>query len=116
MKQTFLSTRIRDIMTKRGLTQQDLATLLQVSQPAISLYLKGRVPPAAILHKIAGIGGTSVEWLLTGSGASKALKAREKIPEYGRQHKLLELWETLTPSVQKNLLMLMQHLAGKTGE
>ena len=115
MNQTPLASRIRDIMTRGGLTQQDLALLLEVSQPAISLYLKGRMPPAAILLKIARVGGTSIEWLLTGTSDSPPLRVREKASGYGSKQQLLEHWENLSPAVQKSILMLMKHLAGKSG-
>ncbi|MCK4895076.1 MAG: helix-turn-helix transcriptional regulator, partial [Calditrichia bacterium] len=59
MNKTALSKRIREVIKKRGMTQQDLASLLQISQPAISLYLRGRIPPADILYKIARIGKTT---------------------------------------------------------
>jgi transcriptional regulator with XRE-family HTH domain len=115
MKKTALSNRISDVMEKHGLTQQSMASLLQVSQPAISMYLQGRIPPANILHKIARIGETTVEWLLTGIIDSPLSTVQEKPAVYGNQHQLLELWDTLSPAVQKNLLMLMQNLSGKSG-
>ncbi|OPX32562.1 hypothetical protein B1H10_07425 [candidate division KSB1 bacterium 4484_188] len=46
-----LATRIRHVMQQEGLTQKDLAALLHISQPAVSLYLKGRMPPADTLKK-----------------------------------------------------------------
>ena len=39
---------------------------MQISQPAISKYLKERIPPADILLKLAQIGNTTIEWILTG--------------------------------------------------
>ena len=58
--------RIRQIMGQLDVTQQELADLLGVSQPAISIYLKGRMPPPDVLLQIARLGGTTVEWILTG--------------------------------------------------
>jgi transcriptional regulator with XRE-family HTH domain len=115
MKKSSISNRIRDVMKQSGLTQQNLASILQVSQPAISLYLQGRIPPADILHKIARIGGTTVEWLLTGTVQTQRTQVQEKPAIYGNRQQLLALWETLSPEVQKNLLNIMQHLSGKSG-
>ena len=102
-------------MIKRGMTQQDLASSLEMSQPAISSYLRGRIPPADVLYKIARIGQTTVEWLLLGDPISEPIMVKEKSAWYGNQQQLMELWANLSPSVQKNLLMLMRHLTNKLG-
>ena len=113
MNKTALSKRIREVIKKRGMTQQDLASLLQISQPAISLYLRGRIPPADILYKIARIGETTVEWLLTGGPHSEQSSVQEQPAVYGNQQQFLDLWVTLPPPVQKSLLILLRHLVGK---
>lgn len=59
-------TRINLIRIHANLNQQQLAQKLDISQPAVSKYLKDRIPPAAILLKLAQLGATSIEWLLTG--------------------------------------------------
>jgi len=100
-------------MNKRGMTQQDLASSLEISQPAISSYLRGRMPPADVLYKIARIGQTTVEWLLMGDPTSEPIMIKEKSALYGNQQQLMDLWASLSPPVQKNLLMLIRHLASK---
>lgn len=114
MKKTPLSIRISDVMKKQGMTQQNLALTLEVSQPAISSYLRGRMPPADILYKIARIGQTTIEWLLMGDSFSQATRVEEKVAPYGNQQLLLGLWAELPPPVQNNLLMLMRQLAAKS--
>lgn len=114
MNKTPLSRRISDVMKKQGMTQQNLALSLEVSQPAISSYLRGRMPPADVLYKIARIGQTTVEWLLMGDPFSQATGVKEEAAPYGNQQQLLDLWASLPPPVQNNLLMLMRHLAGKS--
>jgi len=103
--------RIREIMEKKGFTQKDLSEMLEVSQPAISLYLQGRMPPADVLYKLARLGNTSMEWLLTGveSGAHTG-SVREESPIYGNQHLLIKLWKQLPPILQKDVLILLRHL------
>jgi transcriptional regulator with XRE-family HTH domain len=113
MNETLLSKRIRDIMRKQGMTQQDLASFLEMSQPAVSLYLRGRIPPADILYKIARIGETTMEWLLTGSPISEQSRVQEKSAAYGNQLQFLELWINLSPPVQRSLLLLMREIIGK---
>ncbi len=61
-----VSTRIDLLRRQNGLSQEQLAAELQVSQPAVSKYLCGRVPPAGTLLRLAAIGSTTVEWILTG--------------------------------------------------
>ena len=58
--------RINLIRVQNNLNQEQLAKKLHISQPAVSKYLKDRIPPAEILLKLARLGGTTIEWLLTG--------------------------------------------------
>jgi len=101
--------RIREIMRKKNMTQQQLSTLLGISQPAVSLYLQGRMPPADVLYQIAQLDNTSVEWLLTGQ-KRETLQVKEKTVFYGDQYVLLKLWDRLPSPIQKDLLNLIRHL------
>jgi len=101
--------RIREIMRRKNMTQEQLSTLLGISQPAVSLYLQGRMPPADVLYQIAQLDNTTVEWLLTGQEKDKPV-VREKSAPYGEQHPLLKMWDRLPPSIQKDLLNLIRHL------
>lgn len=58
--------RIDMVRRQLGLTQDEFARQLNISQPAVSKYLKERIPPADILLVIARMGNTTIEWLLTG--------------------------------------------------
>ncbi len=110
-----LADRIAQVMQELGVTQQEFARLVGISQPAISLYLKGRVPPADVLYRMAQIAGVSMEWLL-GSESSEPRMVRESPPAYGKQVVLLELWERLPAEIQQDLLSLLRHLSGRMGE
>lgn len=109
MESNLLAKRIREIMRKKNMTQQQLSTLLGISQPAVSLYLQGRMPPADVLYQIAQLDNTSVEWLITGQEMEKSL-VKEKAPVYGDQYVLLKLWDRLPSPIQKDLLNLMRHV------
>ena len=109
MDSNLLAKRIREIMRRKNMTQQQLSTLLGISQPAISLYLQGRMPPADILYQIAQLDNTSVEWLLTGQATGTSL-VKEKSTTYGDQYVLLKLWDRLPAPIQKDLLSLMRHI------
>jgi len=61
-----VSERINWLRKQNGLSQEELAAALQVSQPAVSKYLRNRVPSAEILLRLAQVGRTTVEWILTG--------------------------------------------------
>ena len=100
-------------MQTRGMNQQELASFLGVSQPAVSLYLRGRVPPADILYQIARFGKTTIEWILTGESESPGNQIKENKTSYGYENRLLMLWARLSPANQKILLSLMQELAEK---
>ena len=58
--------RINSIRRDRGMTQKQFAEALEISQSAVSKYLSGRMPPADVMLKIARLGYTNVEWILTG--------------------------------------------------
>lgn len=58
--------RINLIRKKQKLTQQQLAEVLSVSQPAVSRYLKDRIPPPGVLVELAHLGKTTIEWILIG--------------------------------------------------
>ncbi len=61
--------RIEAIRREQGLTQTEFARVLQVSQSTISKYLNNRLPSADVLLRIARLGQTTVEWILTGEKA-----------------------------------------------
>ncbi|MEJ2544616.1 MAG: helix-turn-helix transcriptional regulator, partial [Calditrichaceae bacterium] len=61
-----VSQRIDLIRKQNGWTQGEMAEALQLSQPAVSIYLKERIPPAETLLRLAEIGNTTIEWILTG--------------------------------------------------
>ncbi len=112
MTPQFSADRLREIMKKLKVNQQEFARLVGISQPAISLYLKGRIPPADVLYRIARLGGVSMEWLLGAEEAADATSFRvsENRPAYGKEAVLLELWNELPAEVQQDLLSLMRHL------
>jgi transcriptional regulator with XRE-family HTH domain len=61
-----ISARITLLMSENGWTQAELARLLGVTQPAVSNYLTGRVPPATVIVQLADLAGCSTDWLLRG--------------------------------------------------
>jgi transcriptional regulator with XRE-family HTH domain len=108
--------RIRTIMQKKNLTQQDMSELMEISQPAISTYLKGRMPPADVLYRIARLDNTTVEWLLTGERPNQATSVHETQPYYGNEYLMLKFWRILPSKIQKDLLALVTHLAENFGK
>ncbi len=102
--------RIQQVMKRLQLTQKQLSEILGISQPAVSLYLQGRMPPADILYRIARLGHTSVEWLLSGNETAQAAAVSEKPAVYGNDTVLLELWSELSLALQKDILNLLRHI------
>ncbi len=64
--QHVIAARIDRLREEKGMTQLQLARALNISQPAVSKYLADRLPPADVLWKLAKLGDTTIEWLLTG--------------------------------------------------
>ncbi len=54
------------IQSQNGLNQGQLAKYLNIGQSAVSKYLRGRIPPADVLYKMAQLGKTTMEWILHG--------------------------------------------------
>jgi transcriptional regulator with XRE-family HTH domain len=59
--------RIRQIRLAAGLRQWELARMLGTTQSAVHKYEHGVVPEPRRLIELARIGGTSIEWVLTGT-------------------------------------------------
>ena len=79
-----IAERIQQIMRDAEMTQQDLANWLGISQPAVSQYLAGRIPPPDVLFQLSKLGKCSMEWLLTGdANAAPLLAVQEPVPGYG---------------------------------
>jgi transcriptional regulator with XRE-family HTH domain len=106
--------RIAKIMIRVGINQKGLADYLGISQPAISLYLKGRIPPADVLLQIANLGGTTVEWLLSGeteeNDSGKVNRVSENAQVYGTKLVLFDIWERLPNQIRQDVLVLLQDL------
>ena len=77
-----VSKRIFYLMQALGTNQKSFARLLGVTQPAISKYLKDRIPPSIVLLKLAQAAGTSIEWILTGQADIRNQKIREPEAAY----------------------------------
>ena len=115
MSSAQLSQRIRQVMKDMNLSQKQLSDILGISQPAISLYLKGRMPPADVLYHIARLAHTSVEWLLSGTEGMPPTAVHEKTAIYGREAALLELWAKLSSPLQNDIINLLRHIGEVSG-
>jgi len=72
--------RIRLIRISAGLKQWELAGRLGTTQSAVHKYERGVVPEPRRLVEIARIGGTTIEWILTGRHWEHGSEARERLP------------------------------------
>jgi transcriptional regulator with XRE-family HTH domain len=111
--------RIHFILSEKGFTQRQFAGQLGISQAAVSKYLSGRVPPAEVLLKIAKMGNTSMEWILTGEMAYKSSTTNfgvvsDKKNEYGAHHTLAQKIKALPPDTRFALQTLVERLYPKS--
>lgn len=68
-----LGERVQGLRKQKGLAQQKLAELVNVSKSMINRYEnKGIQPPADVLNKIANVLDTSVDYLINGNKDEKA--------------------------------------------
>ena len=71
--------RIRQIRLRAELRQWELAKLLGTTQSAVHKYEHGVVPEPRRLVELARIGGTSIEWVLTGSHWENGSEDQERV-------------------------------------
>ncbi len=74
------SVRIKRIRKEAGLRQWELARALGTTQSAIHKYEHGVTPESRRLLKLARIGHTTVEWILTGRHWENGYTGKERIP------------------------------------
>jgi transcriptional regulator with XRE-family HTH domain len=72
--------RIKRIRTEAGLRQWQLAERLGTTQSAVHKYEHGVVPEPKRLVELARVGGTTVEWILTGRHWEDGDEGRERMP------------------------------------
>jgi transcriptional regulator with XRE-family HTH domain len=100
--------RISALMLQLQSNQKQFAEKLQVTQPAISKYLQGRIPPPQVLLRMSQLGGTSMEWLLTGESSSSATnRIAENQVNYGRRVPAAGRIDRLPPALRKHLSELI---------
>jgi transcriptional regulator with XRE-family HTH domain len=71
--------RIRQIRLRADLRQWELARLLGTTQSAIHKYEHGVVPEPRRLIRLARIGQTSIEWVLTGRHWENGSEAQQRL-------------------------------------
>jgi len=103
--------RIDEIRKDSSLSQKQFAGMLNISQSAVSKYLTQRIPPADIMLKIARIGNTTIEWILTGNMSYKIIEENLLVSEnknnYRTQKDLSEKIAQLPSSVRTAILTLI---------
>lgn len=107
--------RFNQIRKEQNLTQQQLAAKLGISQPAVSKYLKNRIPTPEVLLGMAHIGNTTMEWILTGEKSyfyeESGLEVREGATEgYDTERSLAKTIATLPVEIRHAIVTLIQYL------
>ena len=100
--------RIQRLMRALNLNQKQLADQLGITQPAISKYLQGRIPPADVLYQLAKISQVTMEWILNGSEYQPKGKIAEPLSEY--QSSLMEKIERLPVHIRKDFEQLLESI------
>lgn len=110
-----VSIRIQKIMIDLKINQNQLATLLEVTQPAVSKYLKGRIPPPNVLLHLSQISGRTIEWILTGENLQNHIDktVSEKSEPYLTKMTIEEKFKILPKELQNNLESIIDSLIRK---
>ena len=72
--------RIRQIRVDAGLRQWELAGILGTTQSAVHKYEHGVVPEPRRLIGLARVGGTTIEWILTGVHWENGSAEQRRLP------------------------------------
>lgn len=109
--------RIDWLRREKGLTQEAMAAALNISQPAVSKYLRDRLPPADILYRIARLGGTTMEWIMTGHKdylpAQSDARVREQAGIYDTDWQLIQQLNGLAEEQRQAVVQLIRSLANQ---
>lgn len=109
-----ISQRIDIIRRQKGWTQEQLASALALSQPAVSKYLKERIPPAETLLRLAQIGNTTMEWILTGQKSyfyqDHEQQVSEKKESYDADILLSRKIAALPAELRKAVMTIIDHM------
>ncbi len=79
LNKTEMGQRIRQIRLGAKLRQWELAKLLGTTQSAVHKYEHGVVPESRRLVELARVGGTSIEWILTGQHWENGSDGQERV-------------------------------------
>ena len=96
-----IASRILQIMQDQGINQNQLAKLLNITQPAVSKYLQGRIPPPGVLLQLSELSGLSMEWILTGK-TFKQHVSESQVP-YGNEKSMMKKLNALPPPIRKSI-------------
>ena len=117
VESTAVCKRIDFLRRQNSLSQEQLAKVLQVSQPAISKYLRDRIPPAETLLKLAQLGQTTVEWILSGQKSyaygQTAAEVHETQMDYDADWQVAKKIAVLPDEVREAIIRLIEELYEK---
>ena len=105
LDKTAMGGRIKQIRLQTGMRQWELARLLGTTQSAVHKYEHGVVPEPRRLVELARVGGTSIEWILTGRHWDNGSETQERLsPEVLQTAEILrELQSEDMPRVDEAL-------------
>ena len=93
--------RIKEIRKKASLRQWQLASVLGTTQSAVHKYEHGVIPEPRRLVKLARIGETTIEWILTGEHSENGSTRQERLPP--EIYRLAERLHALGPERRRTL-------------
>ena len=107
-----ISNRITKIMFDLRINQDQLAKILNITQPAVSKYLKGRVPPPNVLLQLSKLSGMSIEWILTGTTETKQKSniIFEESEQYHTSKTIEEKFNLLSLAIQRDIETLIDSI------
>ena len=115
VNQNQISKRIFYLMQALGANKKTFARLLGVTHPAISKYLKDRIPPPLVLLRLARAAGTSMEWILTGESDLRNQGIAEPAASYGTKLNIEQKISRLPIPLQASINALIDAIIENSG-
>jgi transcriptional regulator with XRE-family HTH domain len=95
-----LSTLLKQLRQQRGVSQEELAFAVEMTQPSISNYESGRCEiPLSVLISICGFLGVSLDELVPGEFATHLAKGQRALDECSSGAELREFRDADRPDV-----------------
>ena len=105
---------LKELRMKKGISQQQLADIIGVSQQSINKYENHRSEPQiAVLADLADYFETSVDYLIGHSDIDRKIENTRPFDLNPEESELIEIYRTLSQNERKSIQLIMENYRNK---